>query len=159
MWKFLSLAGWQDTLVFSSRYVCTEAPTSSWHLDVKKTGWTGDAWGFERRKGGAYLSSCSWMYFPKRLLLLFLSVQAFPADSTLLMNDWEDTNYLTFKNDFLLSYQRPPLEDWSPTPSSLSSLLCPDSSSLMRRLPPWHSISSDNEKSMSRKNKTNTTDY
>lgn len=29
-----------------------------------------------------YLFSCSWMNFPKRLLLLFLSVHAFPAGHT-----------------------------------------------------------------------------
>lgn len=98
-----------------------------------------------------YLSSCSWMYFPKRLLLLFRSVEALPKRN---ICRWWGTVYgIQFSHEqkhLCFSYQKLPLQGWSPALSSRSSPLCPDSSP-PRQTPLWHSTSSSTEMSTSRK--------
>lgn len=58
--------------------------------EVSRTGWANPLTGCEVMKSGRchwYLFICSWMYFPKRLLLLLRSVQALPGDKSAPMND------------------------------------------------------------------------
>lgn len=98
------------------------------------------------------LLSWSWMYFPKRLLLLLRNVHALPEEEK---NKGFRKRVMEILLKILLqwwfclwiSYQKPPWQGWSPVLVFLFSLQCPGTSE--KRWPQWHNISLDSATSMS----------